>query len=145
LLLALARPERVRGLIGIAAAADFTERLIWRGLSEANRETLLRDGLLIPESEYGDPIPITLRLIVEGRDHLLLDGPIPFNGPVRLLQGQLDPDVPWRHALLTAEMLAGDDVRITLIKDGDHRLSRPRDIALLIGAIDELIGGQASP
>ena len=103
LLLALARPERVRGLIGVAAAPDFTERLIWNALSEANRETLLRDGVLTPPSPYGDPIPITLRLIEDGRRHLVLDRPVPFAGPVRLLHGQRDAEIPWEHAILTAE------------------------------------------
>ncbi len=138
LLLALSRPERVRGLVGIAAAPDFTERLMWDGMSADDRAALARDGILLPPSQYGDPIPITRKLIEEGRRHLLLDRPIAFPGPVRLLHGQRDPDVPWRHSLLTAERLTGDDVRITLIKDGDHRLSRPSDLALLIDTIDEL-------
>lgn len=139
LLLALSRPERVKALVGIAAAPDFTERLMWAGMSDADRATLLRDGILKPPSQYGDPIPITLRLIEEGRRHLLLDRPVPFAGPVRLLHGQCDPDVPWRHSLLTAERLVSADVQITLIKDGDHRLSRPQDLALLIRTVDALL------
>ncbi len=140
LLLALRRPERVRALVGVAAAADFTERLMWRGMSDADRATLRRDGVLRPPSAYGDPIPISLGLIEEGRRHLLLDQPIPFAGPVRLLHGQRDPDVPWPHSLLTAERIAGDNVQVILIKDGDHRLSRPADIALLARTVEELAG-----
>jgi pimeloyl-ACP methyl ester carboxylesterase len=138
LLLALARPARVAAVVGVAAAPDFTERLMWQGMSEADRVTLARDGVLYPPSAYGDPIPITRALIEEGRRHLLLDRPIRFAGPVRLLQGQRDPDVPWQHSLLVAERLSGDDVRIVLVKDGDHRLSRPQDIALLIRTVDEV-------
>jgi pimeloyl-ACP methyl ester carboxylesterase len=138
LLLALARPDRVCGFIGVAAAPDFTERLIWRDLDQANREHLLRDGVLIPPSRHGDPTPITLRLIEDGRGWLLLDRPIPFAGPVRLLHGQCDAEVPWRHALSTAEMLVTDDVRIILIKDGDHRLSRPQDLELLVETLDSM-------
>lgn len=138
LLLALRRLERVRAFIGIAAAPDFTERLMWQGMSEDDRAALARDGVLRPPSAYGEPIPITLGLIEEGRRHLLLGRPIPFAGPVRLLHGQRDPDVPWRHSLTVAEGIESGDVRITLIKDGDHRLSRPQDIALLIRTIDEL-------
>ncbi len=107
-------------------------------LSSEQRETLLRDGILYRPSEYGDPMPITLKLVQDGANHLLLDKPIPFAGPVRLLHGQADPDVPWQHSLKVGERIAGGDVRITLIKDGDHRLSRPQDLALLIQTIDEL-------
>jgi len=138
LLVAINRPERVRALVGIAAAPDFTQRLMWDGMSEQDREALLRVGILLPPSHYGEPIPITRALIEDGRQHLLLDRPIPFAGPVRLLHGQCDPDVPWRHSLLTAECLTSEDVRITLIKDGDHRLSRPQDLALLIDTVEEL-------
>jgi pimeloyl-ACP methyl ester carboxylesterase len=140
LLLALRLPDRVRALVGVAAAPDFTERLMWRDMSEADRATLRRDGVLRPQSAYGDPIPISLGLISEGRRHLLLDGPIAFTGPVRLLHGQRDPDVPWRHSLMTAESLTSEDVRVILVKDGDHRLSRPEDIALLLRTVDELAG-----
>jgi dipeptidyl aminopeptidase/acylaminoacyl peptidase len=83
-------------------------------------------------------MPITLKLEKDGANHLLLDKPIDFAGPVRLLHGQRDPDVPWQHSLKIAERIAGGDVRTILIKDGDHRLSRPQDLALLIQLIDEL-------
>ena len=138
LLLALARPERIIGLIGIAAAPDFTERLVWDRLDADSRSTLQRDGAVLPPARYGSVIPMTLRLIEEGRDHLLLNRPIPFRRPVRLLHGQRDPDVPWQHALLVAERLDSDDVQVILIKDGDHRLSRPRDIALILRTAREL-------
>lgn len=131
LLAALARPERIAGLIGIAAAPDFTERLMWQAMTPRQRETLLRDGVLHVPSEYGDPYPITSRLIEDGRAHLLLDGPIALDCPVRLLHGQRDPDVPWETALRIAEHLGSADVRVILVKDGDHRLSRPADLSLL--------------
>lgn len=131
LLLALARPDRVVGLIGIAAAPDFTETLMWAAMTDGEREILLRDGVLLTPSQYGDPVPVTSGLIEDGRTHLLLDGTIAVHAPVRLLQGQQDPDVPWQTAMRLAERLETDDVQITLIKDGDHRLSRPGDLALL--------------
>ena len=129
---------RVRGLIGIAAAPDFTETLIPTELTEADRATLARDGVLRRPSGYGDPIPLTARLLEEGRDHLLLNGAIPYGGPVRLLQGMADPDVPWRHALRIVEALPGPDVQASFVKDGDHRLSRPADLALLSRTLDAL-------
>lgn len=123
---------RVRGLVGIAAAPDFTEALIRPSLTAEHRATLERDGVLRIPSEYGTPTPITRQLLEEGAGHLLLPGPIPYAGPVRLLQGMADPDVPWGHALRLVEALPGPDVELTLIKDGDHRLSRPQDLALLL-------------
>ncbi|MGA9868938.1 MAG: alpha/beta hydrolase [Acetobacteraceae bacterium] len=131
LLAALARPARIAGLIGIAAAPDFTERLMWQAMTPRQRGTLLRDGVLHVPSEYGDPYPITSRLIEDGRAHLLLDGPIALDCPVRLLHGQRDPDVPWETALRIAERIGSADARVILVKDGDHRLSRPADLALL--------------
>jgi len=131
LLTALARPARVAGLVGIAAAPDFTETLMWAAMAPAERATLLRDGVLRAPSQYGEPYAITRALIEDGRNHLLLTGPIAIDCPVRLLHGQLDPDVPWETALRIAERVTGADVRITLVKDGDHRLSRPGDLALL--------------
>ncbi len=138
LLLATARSHRIKALVGIAAAPDFTERLIWDTLTAPARETLLRDGVLYQPSAWGDPMPITRRLVEDGRRCLILDEPIPFDGPVRLLHGQNDTDVPWTLSLTIAERLETADVRVTLIKDGDHRLSRPEDIALLIDAVDAL-------
>ncbi len=139
LLLARARPERVKALVGIAAAPDFTVRLMSEELTDAQRETLRRDGVLYRPSEYGDPMPITLKLVEDGSNHLMLDRPVPFKGPVRLLHGQCDPDVPWQLALRIAERLESDDVRVVLVKDGDHRLSRPQDIALIVDTVDGLI------
>ena len=91
----------------------------------------MRDGVWHRPSEYGAPYPITRALIEDGRNQLLLRGPIALDCPLRILQGQQDPDVPWRHALRIAEAVTGADVRVTLIKDGDHRLSREGDLALL--------------
>jgi pimeloyl-ACP methyl ester carboxylesterase len=138
LLLALARPERVKALVGIAAAPDFTRRLSQEELTPAQREALARDGVLYRPSDYGEPMPITSALIADGASHLLLDNSIDFAGPVRLLHGQADPDVPWRTSLAIAERLSSRDVRVILIKDGDHRLSRAQDLSLLIRTIDEL-------
>jgi pimeloyl-ACP methyl ester carboxylesterase len=140
LLVALARPDRVAGLVGIAAAPDFTERLMWQAMTPAERATLQRDGVLQVPSQYGDAYPVTLRLIEEGREHLLLGAPIELSCPVRLLHGQQDPDVPWELALTTAAAITGADVQVTLVKDGDHRLSRPEDLALLRRILSPLFG-----
>ncbi|HLG87693.1 MAG TPA: alpha/beta hydrolase [Alphaproteobacteria bacterium] len=138
LLLALARPDKVRALVGVAAAPDFTERLVRRELSEADRETLAREGVVYRPSQYGPPTPFTSALLEEGRKHLLLDHRISIGVPVRLLHGQRDPDVPWQLSLTLAEKLETSDVRIELVKDGDHRLSRPQDIQLLVRTVEEL-------
>ncbi len=140
-LAALARAGRVAGLVGIAAAPDFTERLMWQAMIPAERETLLRDGVLLMPSEYGEPYPITLRLIEDGRRHLVLQAPIALACPVRLLAGQRDADVPWELALTLAATLESQDVETILIKDGDHRLSRPQDLALLRATLAQLLGG----
>lgn len=139
LLLALARPERIAGLVGIAAAPDFTETLMWAAMTDGEREILLDAGVLLTPSQYGEATPITRALIEDGRRHLLMDAPIAIHAPVRLLQGQLDPDVPWQTAIRLAERLETDDVHVTLIKDGDHRLSRPSDLALLRRTLGELL------
>ena len=131
LLLALARPERMAGLLGVAAAPDFTEDLMWDALMPAERERLQRDGRLLVPSQYGEPTPITLRLIEEGRDHLLLRGPLRIRCPLRLLHGQRDPDVPWETSLRLAERVESADVQLTLIKDAEHRMSRDADLAVL--------------
>ncbi|WP_207460145.1 alpha/beta hydrolase [Azospirillum sp. SYSU D00513] len=141
LLTALRRPERVAALVGIAAAPDFTEDLMWDVFDEETRRLILEEGVWNRPTQYSpDPQPLTRALIEEGRDHLLLRGPIPFAGPVRLLHGMEDPDVPWRVSLRIADALTTQDVRIALIKDGDHRLSRDQDLALLCRTLDELLG-----
>jgi pimeloyl-ACP methyl ester carboxylesterase len=131
LIAALARRERVAGIIGIAAAPDFTETLMWTRLSVEQRVALMDHGVIHQPSRYGDPTPITRALIEDGRNHLVLTGSVPLNCPVRLLHGQADPDVPWEMALKIADGLTSGDVQVILVKHGDHRLSRPQDLALL--------------
>jgi pimeloyl-ACP methyl ester carboxylesterase len=131
--------ERLAGLVLIAPAVDFTQALLWDGLDPATRDTIMRDGVWLRPSAYApEPVPITRALIEDGRAHRLLEGTIRAHAPVHILQGMNDPDVPWRHALRLVEHLAGDPVAVTLIKDGDHRLSRPEDIARLITAVEGL-------
>lgn len=129
--LLLAGRRAPHALVGIAPAPDFTEDLMWAGFTPGTRAMIERDGVWHRPSDYGAPYPITRALIEDGRDHLLLRGPIALDVPVRILQGMEDPDVPWRHALRIADAITGGDVRVTLVKDGDHRLSRPQDLALL--------------
>jgi pimeloyl-ACP methyl ester carboxylesterase len=140
LLAALARPDRVTALVGIAAAPDFTEALMWEAMTFDERATLMREGVLRVPSQYGEPYPITRALIEDGRTRLLLNGPIALDCPVRLLHGQRDPDVPWEMALRIAERITGEDAQVALVKDGDHRLSRPQDLALLCRTLAALLG-----
>jgi pimeloyl-ACP methyl ester carboxylesterase len=140
LLVALARPHRVAGYIGIAAAPDFTEDLMWASMMPPERATLERDGLLRVPSEYGGEQIITRALIEDGRTRLLMRGPIALDCPVRLLHGQRDTAVPWKTSLRLADRLTSPDVQVTLIKDGDHRLSRGPDIALLLRTVAGLLG-----
>ena len=126
------------GLVLIAPAIDFTEVLMWRKLPAKIKRELETKGLWIRPSQYeADGYPITRRLIEDGRAHLLLGGMIETGCPVRILQGVLDLDVPWGHAVELVSRLAQDDVVLTLVKDGDHRLSRPEDIVRLITAVRE--------
>ena len=140
LLLARAFGTRVAGLIGIAAAPDFTETLMWQSMAPIEQKALMEDGRISVPSDYGAPLVITRRLIEDGRAHLVLGEPIALDAPVRLLQGQRDPDVPWETALKLASQLTSDDVQVILLKDGDHRLSRPGDLALLTRTISTLLG-----
>ena len=136
LLVALARPERVAGLIGIAAAPDFTQ---W-GFTDADKALLCTEGRIEEPTPYGDQPYVTTRAFWESGQALrLLEGEIAIDCPVRLLQGQADPDVPWDIALRTAAQLRSSDVQMLLIKDGDHRLSRDGDIALLIRTVSTLL------
>jgi pimeloyl-ACP methyl ester carboxylesterase len=138
--LALARPDRLKALVGIAAAPDFTEDLIWHDLPPEAKMMLETDGVVYERSEYDDkPYPITMNLIHEARDHLRLRGEIAIDAPVRLLHGLLDADVPWKRSLMLAEKLRTPDVRVVLVKDGDHRLSREQDLVLLTRTVEELI------
>ncbi|MEO1093133.1 MAG: alpha/beta hydrolase [Pseudomonadota bacterium] len=135
-LVARARPTRVAGLVGIAAAPDFTEDLIWNVATPEQRRALVEDGVHYEPSPYSEePTPITHRLIEDGRRHLVLRTPLPISCPVHLLHGQKDPDVPWRTSLTLAAHLDAEDVTVELIKDGDHRLSRDADIARLLHAV----------
>jgi pimeloyl-ACP methyl ester carboxylesterase len=139
LLAALAAPERVHALIGVAAAPDFTEDLLWARLGEDQRATLRRDGVIHRPSAYGEPLPFTWRLVEDGRHHLVLRAPLDLPGPVRLLHGTRDLDVPWETSLRLAEAIRGRDVTLTLVKDGEHRLSEPHELALLGAAVASLL------
>ena len=141
LLAALARPARVAALVGIAGAPDFTEELLWPRLSPAQRAEITEKGAITLPSDY-DPAGYlyTGALIEDGRRHLLLGAPISLAMPVRLLHGMQDASVPWQLSLRLAERLAGGDVVVILVKDGDHRLSRDRDLTRLAQTLDALVG-----
>lgn len=138
-LLALARPDRTAGALFIAPAPDFTETLIWDQMTGPERDEILKHGRLIEHSQYSpEPSVITRALIEDGRKHLILNAPIAVHCPVRIVQGMADPDVPWRHALAFAECLETDDLEMTLIKAGDHRLSKPHELARIVTALETL-------
>lgn len=130
--------HRLRGLVLLAPAPDFTEELMWKAMPDDVRAAILHDGKWLRPSEYGAAQPITRALIEDGRQNLVLGAPFSVGCPVRILQGVADADVPWRHALRLVTCLAEDDVVLTLIKDGDHRLSRPEDLARMIAAVEEV-------
>lgn len=139
LLAALARPQAVAGLVGIAAAPDFTETLMWHAFTPEIRATIEREGIYYEPSAYGEqPYPITRHLIEEGRAHLLLDKPIAIDCPVRLIHGVADPDVPHTLALDLMARLRSADVEVTLVKDGGHRLSEPHDLARMTRVVEAL-------
>jgi pimeloyl-ACP methyl ester carboxylesterase len=135
---AASEPASVAGLVLIAPAVDFTEELMWKRFTPAIRQELETNGVWERPSQYAtEPYLVTRRLIEEGRNHLLLGDMIETGCPVRILQGVEDPDVPWQHAKALVSRLARDDVVLTLVKDGDHRLSRPEDIERMIRAVEE--------
>ena len=143
LLLALARPGRMAGLVLINPAQDFTERLMWPGLADHERHAILRDGeiVIVEEGPPGEGLGeyvLTLTMFEEGRDWLLLGAPLPIAAPVHIFQGRADDVVPWRHATALVERLTGGDVRLDLIEGGDHRLSSPDDLARLIEAVERM-------
>jgi pimeloyl-ACP methyl ester carboxylesterase len=145
LLATLARRERVAGLIGLAAAPDFTEDLILTAFDPAERRALDEQGQVVVPGTYGlPPYPITKRLIEEARDHLVLRAPIAITCPVRLIHGLADPDVPWQTALELEKRLASTDVTVTLVKGAGHRLSEPADLVRLRMALDDLLRRSAN-
>jgi pimeloyl-ACP methyl ester carboxylesterase len=140
LLAARMRPDRVAGLLLIAPATDFTEALLWAGMPDDAKKAIVESGEWLRPSAYDpDPYPIARGLIEDGRQHLVLNkGPIALACPVRILQGMQDPDVPWRHAFKLFRATVGD-VSLTLVRDGDHRLSTPPDIARMEHTLEALI------
>ena len=143
-LAAVVRAERVKAMVLVAPAPDFTEKLMAPEIPPEGRRALRDVGVWMRPSAYGDPYPISAGLLEDGARWSMLPGPIPITAPVRILQGGADADVPWRHALELAQALNGEDVVFTLIKDGDHRLSRPQDIARLLTAVGEVYPPTAS-
>lgn len=143
LLAALTRPERIAALLGLACAADFTRYLLWERLDENLRERLRRERVISLPSPYGEPYIIALNLIEEAEQHRLLDRPaLPITCPVRLIHGMNDADVPWRTSLQVVERLTGSDVRLLLVKDGEHTLSREQDLLLLTRTLGDLLDGR---
>lgn len=139
LLAARARPKRVKGLLLIAPAADFTERLMWPGFSAAQQARLMADGRLELPSQYAsEPNVITREMIEDGRRHLVMSGPIAFDGPVWIIAGGQDPDVPLAHVQHLAGLITANDLRLRVIPDGDHRLSRPQDLEVLVETASEM-------
>ena len=140
LLATRARPERVAALVGIAAAPDATEDLMWQRMPFDLRETVITRGAVRIPSQYSEAGHlITKKLIEEARAHLVMRNPLALRCPIRLLHGMADPDVPWETSIALAQHVTGADVRVTLVKDGDHRLSRPSDLELLLQTLKPLL------
>ena len=138
LLLALARPDRLAGLVLVNPAPDFTEDLMWPGLADHERQAILREGeTLVVEEGLGEYV-LTRRMFEEARDWLLLRGPLPLTAPVHVLQGRADDVVPWRRQMTLIERLTGADARLDLIEGGDHRLSTPADLDRLVDAVERI-------
>jgi pimeloyl-ACP methyl ester carboxylesterase len=129
---------RIKGLVLVAPAADMTEALLWAKLNDSARQTLLMTGETQMPSAYGESYPLSRALVEDGRNHLILADGLDVECPVVILQGDEDPDVPWQHAHKLFKSLRGADVAFTLVKGGDHRLSIPRDLALLIRTAEAL-------
>ncbi len=144
LLCALARKDRIKGFVGLAAAPDFTKELCWDQYSDEIKETLKRDGVYYEACDYGDdPYAMTMTLLEEGNDHLIMGGLIDIECPVRLIQGMKDPDVPPVTAQRISDRLKSDDVVITFVKNGDHRLSTDSDLKRLCQVVKEISGALA--
>jgi pimeloyl-ACP methyl ester carboxylesterase len=131
--------DRLKGMVLIAPAWDMTEELMWKRFDAEAKAALERDGVFYRPSEYGEPYALTKALIEEGRNHLLGGSGFDPGCPVRILQGLRDPDVPWQHAMKLVELLGVEDVRLTLVKDAEHRLSREEDLAMLKAMIGEFL------
>ncbi|MBD3833980.1 alpha/beta fold hydrolase [Brevundimonas bullata] len=140
LLATLARPERIKGLVLVNPAQDFTEKLMWPGLADHERQAILREGETVITEEGLGSYVLTRRMFEEARDWLLLDGIIDIKAPIHVLQGRADDVVPWRHQVEMVERLTGGDVRLDLIEGGDHRLSTPRDLERLVEAVEAMRG-----
>ncbi|MFN3212397.1 MAG: alpha/beta fold hydrolase [Henriciella sp.] len=138
LLSALALKDRVAAMVLIAPAPDFTQKLMWPEFTPEQQAEIMETGQTLRPSEYGDPYPITRDLIEDGRQWGLLDDPIALGMPIRILQGMQDPDVPWEHGFKLVGALESEDLVFSLIKDGDHRLSREQDIERLVATCGEL-------
>jgi pimeloyl-ACP methyl ester carboxylesterase len=136
---------RLAGLVLIAPAWDMTERLMWHRMSDEVKSAIERDGVYYEPSLYGDPYPLTKHLIEDGRQHLLGVDTLDLDLPVRILQGMRDPDVPWGHALDLVDLLRCHDLEVTLIKDGDHRQSRPQDLRRLEATVAALVAREQAP
>ena len=140
LLAALARPERIAGLLGIAPAPDFTEDILPNELTKKQMETIDREGVINVYSEYGpDPTPFTKALLEDGRKNLVLRRKMPLSMPVRIIHGMEDPDVPWQTSLRICQMLESGDVEIQFVKSGDHRLSEPEDLDRLGRTLNSML------
>jgi pimeloyl-ACP methyl ester carboxylesterase len=138
-LAALARPERIQALVGIASAPDFTEELIWASLNEGHRKDFMRQGMIQTPSQYEEQgFPITLQLIEEGREHLVLSKDIDIHCPVHLIHGEADKDVPWMFSSRLAQRIKSPEVTLTLIKNGDHRLNSPLALGRLSSLLNEV-------
>jgi len=140
LLATLARPERIKGVVLVNPAQDFTEKLMWPGLADHERQAILREGETVITEEGLGSYVLTRRMFEEARDWLLLDGIIDIKAPIHVLQGRADDVVPWRHQVELVERLTGGDVRLDLIEGGDHRLSTARDLERLVEAVEAMRG-----
>ncbi len=140
LLLARDLPDRVAGLVLIAPAPDFTEDLMWQSFTPEMRKRMEKEGHIMRPSQYDEePYEISMALIEDGRRHLILEEPIAVSCPVRILHGMADPDVPWKHSLKIVQAVTSEDLTVTFVKGGDHRLSTPKDITLLERTVNGLL------
>ena len=140
ILAALARPEKIKAMVGIAAAPDFTQRILWEKWSDAQRETLIREKCVMEPSGCEEPpYPITLQFMEESKNHYILQKKISLNVPIRLLHGMEDDCIPYQESLTLAQSFTSQDVDVILRKKGDHRMSSPEDIMLIFAILEKLL------